>query len=79
MEVRLDPEIEARLSRAAAHQGRDAEMLAREAIERFLDCDEWFLAEVERGLAQSDRNQTLSHEEVGARMEKLLNRKQRRL
>ena len=52
-------------------------MLAREAIERFLDYDEWFLAEVEKGLAQSDRGQTLSHEEVGTRIEELLDRKQR--
>lgn len=48
MEVRLDPEIEARLSRVAAQQGRDAELLAQEAIERFLEYDEWFIAEVEK-------------------------------
>jgi predicted transcriptional regulator len=29
--------------------------------------DEWFMAEVEKGLAQVERGQTLSHEQVGAR------------
>jgi len=47
-------------------------MLAREAIERFVDYDEWFIREVEKGVAQIDRGQLLSHEEVGKRLEKLL-------
>jgi predicted transcriptional regulator len=47
-------------------------MLAREAIERFVDYDEWFIREVEKGLAQIERGQVLSHKEVGARLEKLL-------
>ena len=34
--------------------------------------DEWFVLEVEKGLAQIDRGQTLSHEEVGARLNKHL-------
>jgi predicted transcriptional regulator len=29
--------------------------LAREAIERFADYDDWFVREVEKGLAQIDR------------------------
>jgi len=37
-----------------------------------IDHDECFISEVERGLAQIDRCDVLTHEEVGARMEKLL-------
>jgi len=51
MEVHLNPNLQARLAHLAAEQGRDAEALAREAIERFVDRDEWFLREVEKGLA----------------------------
>lgn len=29
-------------------------MLAQEAIERFVDYDEWFINEVEKGLATAD-------------------------
>ena len=71
-EVRLNPDVQAKLSRLADARGSDAEMLAREAIERFVDYDEWFIREVEKGLAQIDWGQLLSHEEVGKRLEKLL-------
>ncbi len=78
MEVHLNPDIVAKLSRLAADRGSDAELLAREAIERFVDYDEWFLREVEKGIASADRGELLSHEEVGTRLEKLLAEKQPR-
>ena len=65
MEVSLDSDVQSKLARLAA--GRDAEALAREAIERFVDYDEWFVQEVEKGLAQIARGEVLTHEEVGAR------------
>ncbi len=78
MEVHLNPEVQAKLSRMAAARGSDAERLAREAIERFVDYDEWFIGEVEKGIASADRGQSLSHEEVGARLEKRIAEKQSR-
>ena len=78
MEVHLTPDVQAKLARLAAERGRDAELLAREAIERLVDYDEWFVSEVEKGLAQIDRSQVLTHEEVGARIETLLAEKQSR-
>ena len=74
MEIHLSPNVEAKLARIAAERGRDAEVLAREAIERLVDYDEWFIKEAEKGLAQIDRGEVLTHEEVGARVEKLLSR-----
>lgn len=65
MEVRLDPKLEEKLARAAAEQGRDREALVVEAVERMLSYDEWFLAEVEKGLAAADRGELLDHEDVG--------------
>ena len=55
MEARLSPEVQAKLSRLAAQQGRDREALAQEAIARFVDYDEWFIRDVEKGLASADR------------------------
>ena len=78
MEVPLSPDVQAKLARIAAESGRDPEGLAREAIERFVDYDEWFINEVEKGLAQFDRGEVLTHEEVGARIERLLTEKQSR-
>lgn len=78
MEVTLNPDVQTKLARIAAERGRDAEALAREAIERFVDYDQWFVGEVEKGLAQIDRGEVLTHEEVGARLEKFLTEKRSR-
>jgi len=77
MEVELTPELQAKLEEVAAQQGRDAQSLVREAVERLVDYDKWFVREVEKGLAQIERGEVLDHEEVGTRMEKLLSEKQR--
>ena len=45
VEVQFNPDIVAKLSRLAADRGSDAELPARESIERFVDYDEWFLRE----------------------------------
>jgi len=65
MEVNLSPELQAKLSHLARESGRDVQAVAREAIERFVDYDEWFLREVEKGLAAADRSEFLEHEEIG--------------
>ena len=78
MEVRLNPDVEAKLARLAAERGRNAEMLAQEAIEHFVDYDEWFVSEVEKGLDQIDCGKLLTHEEVGLRLETLIAKKQSR-
>jgi predicted transcriptional regulator len=64
MEVSLDSHLEARLARLAAQQGRSAETLVHEAIERMVDYDEWFLHEVEKGLAAADRGDFVEHSDV---------------
>jgi predicted transcriptional regulator len=77
MEVHLNPDVQAKLSRLAAMRGGNAEILAREAIERFIEYDEWFVSEVEKGLTQIERGEVLTHAEVGTRLEKLLTEKRR--
>jgi len=48
------------------------EELVREAIERLIEYDDWFVREVKKGLAQIDQGRTLTQEEVGARLKKYL-------
>jgi predicted transcriptional regulator len=57
MEVRLKPDLEAKLSRLASEQGRDRESLVVEAVERMVNYDEWFIQEVEKGLASANRGE----------------------
>jgi predicted transcriptional regulator len=78
MEVKLSPELQAKLDSMAAEQGRDSASLVHEAVERLVSYDEWFIRQVEEGLAQIDRGELLGHDEVAARMEKLIADKQRR-
>lgn len=76
--MHLNPELEARLSHLAAEQGCDDETLAREAIERLMDHDEWFVREVDKGLSEIELGKVITHEEVGRRLEKRLAEKQSR-
>jgi predicted transcriptional regulator len=76
MEVHLNPDMQSKLARLAAEQGRNTEALVQEAIARFVDYDDWFIREVEKGLASADRGELLTYEDVGARLEKLIAEKQ---
>jgi predicted transcriptional regulator len=69
MEICLPGELEDKLSRLASMQGRESAALVVEAVERLVDYDAWFVAEVDKGLAQIEAGQTLSHEEVGRRLQ----------
>ena len=59
MEVHFPPDLEAKLNQKAMEQGRDTESLVYEAVERFIEHDEWFVREVEKGLAQIERGDVL--------------------
>ena len=69
MQLNISPELEAKLVRLAADQGRDAESVVLEAIERLVSYDEWFHAKVGRGIDAANRGETVSHAEVGKRLE----------
>jgi len=62
--VRLNPDLHAKLNRLATQQGRDSESLVVEAVERMVNYDEWFMQEVEKGLAAADRGEFVDHEEI---------------
>jgi predicted transcriptional regulator len=79
MQVNLPPELQAKLDRIAAQQGRKPESLVNEAVERLVGYDEWFVRQVEKGLAQVERGEVLEHEQVVAKMENLIREKQRRI
>lgn len=77
MEVKLSSELEAKLDRVAVQQGRDRASLVREAVERLVDHDDWFMRQVEEGLAQVQRGEVLEQEDVADRLEKLIDAKRR--
>ena len=66
------PGVETKLVSLAEQRGTNAHSMARAAIERFVNFDAWFIREVEKDLGQIDRGQVLTHEGVGAHLEKEL-------
>jgi predicted transcriptional regulator len=72
MELHLSPELEGKLAAAASRRGVSAEALAQETLERALDYDDWFVREVEVGLAQVEAGRTIDDEAAGERVAKKL-------
>lgn len=72
MEIHLTVDTQTRLNRLAAERGSDAELLAREAIERFVYYDDWFKAQVQTGIDQIARGEFLEEAEMDARVERML-------
>jgi predicted transcriptional regulator len=64
MEVPLNPDLQAKLSRLAAQQGRATESLVVEAVERMVSYDEWFICQVQLGISAADRGELRDHDEV---------------
>ncbi|MDO8379033.1 CopG family ribbon-helix-helix protein [Phenylobacterium sp.] len=77
--LELTDEQKARLDDLARLQDSPVEALLMDAVERVLDHDAWFRAEVQKGLDDLREGRTVSHEEVlaesQARREMLLARK----
>jgi len=67
MEVRLNPNLRAKRVRLASQQGRGTEAVAVENVERMVN-DEWFIREVEKGIAAADRGEFVEHSEVRKRL-----------
>ena len=72
MEISLAPELEAKLARIASEAGKAANQVVQELVTDYLDHDEWFKREVQKGLASLDDGKFVSHEDVGRQIERIL-------
>lgn len=71
MEVQLKPELQAKVERAAAENRNEPAEYVQQLVENYVEHDAWFRQQVKKGLDQLDRGEFLTHEEVGARIEKM--------
>jgi predicted transcriptional regulator len=71
MEVHFTPDEQARLTQFASQIGKDAEQVVRDAVDHLLN-DARYVEEVRKGFASLDRGEFVEHEEVGARINRLL-------
>jgi len=71
MEVHFSPDVETRLQQVASANGKDAEQLVQETVNRMLENQACFIAGVRRGIEQADRSEFLEHREVRTRIDRL--------
>lgn len=64
--VRVEPEIKKRLEKLAKSTGRSRSFLAAEALNEYLDVNEWQVAGIKQAMASLDRGEGVPHDEVKA-------------
>lgn len=62
--VRVEPAVKKRLEKLARSTGRTRSFLAAEALNEYLDVNEWQVAGVKQAMASLDRGEGVSHQEV---------------
>lgn len=72
MEVRVQPEKEARLAQIAAERGLRTDELAQQVLSHYLEDDKRFIEAVNVGLAAAERGEFVEHEEVGKKLKQIL-------
>lgn len=71
MEVHFPPALQEQIDQVAADNASASDEYVQQLVARYLEQDVWVRREVKKGLEQLDRGDYLTHEEVGARIEKL--------
>lgn len=64
LSVSTKPEIRDRLDRLARETRRSKSFLANEAIERYLEAEERFIASIRQGIADADAGRSYTTEEA---------------
>lgn len=70
MEITLKPELQERLDQIASQTGRTAGQVVQQLVEEFLDHDQWFRGEVQKGLKQLDEGAFILHDDLVAQIKK---------
>lgn len=69
--VSLPKSLARRVAKLSIATRRTPEAVLKTALNRGLDYEEWFLSQVNSGLAEADRGDLISHEEVKADLDRL--------
>jgi RHH-type transcriptional regulator, rel operon repressor / antitoxin RelB len=67
--VRVDAGAKKRLEKLAKNTGRSRSFLAAEAINEYLDVNEWQVAGIKRAIEAADRGDLIPHDQVKAWVE----------
>jgi predicted transcriptional regulator len=72
MELHVTGELEAKLTHAAARQGRNPEDLVQDVLTRYFEEEARLVEAVKRGEDALQRGEYLTHEQVGQRLQRFL-------
>ncbi len=72
MEVRVTGELEAKLAHTAAQQGRQPDDLVQDVLTRYFEEEARFAEAVKRGEEALQRGESLTHQQVGRRLQRFL-------
>ena len=75
--VRLEPDLRERLDRLAEAQRRSRSYVATEAIREYVKVNEWQISETRKALAEADRGEFASPEDVRRVLKKWTSPKRR--
>ena len=62
--VRIDAAAKERLEKLAKSTGRSRSFLAADAINQYLEVNEWQVAGIKQAIASLDRGEAIAHEQV---------------
>jgi RHH-type transcriptional regulator, rel operon repressor / antitoxin RelB len=62
--VRVEPDVKKRLEQLARSTGRSRSFLAAEALNAYLDVNEWQVVGIKQAIETLDRGEGVSHKEV---------------
>jgi predicted transcriptional regulator len=74
MEIPFTPAQESQLSDLARQQGRSVQDVVMDAALHRLQTEAYYLAKLDRAIAQADRGEFIEEDEMDARIEKMLAR-----
>ena len=72
--LRMDEEKIDRIDRLAAEVGRSRAWVLNQAADHYLDYEEWFVGQVQEGIADAKSGNTIPHEQVMARLRRKIDK-----
>ena len=64
LSLRLDPKLKKRLDKLAKSTRRSRAFLAAEALEQYVELNEWQISEIKKGLEEADRGEFVPDAEM---------------
>ena len=75
--LRLDPKLKKKLDRLSSAMSRSRSFIAAEAIREYVALNDWQISEIKKGMAEADRGEFASDEDVERTVRKWTSRRAR--